>query len=158
MRIHVLIRETELDGTPEQVFPFFADARNLEALTPPLLRFRVVTPAPIAMARGTLIDYRLRIHGVPVRWRTRIEEWTPSVRFVDAQLRGPYAVWHHTHDFAARPGERTLMRDTVRYGVGYGPFGELAHRLLVARDVSAIFDHRAAAIGPLLRGYRAIHG
>jgi ligand-binding SRPBCC domain-containing protein len=150
MRVHVLVREQVLDGPPSTVFPFFADARNLEAITPPLLRFRVVTPEPIAMGRGTLIDYRLRIHGVPVRWRTRIEEWVPDVRFVDAQVRGPYAIWHHTHEFAPTDDGRTRMRDTVRYAVGFGPFGALAQRLLVARDVAAIFDHRAAAIGPLL--------
>ncbi len=157
MEVHVLTREQVLPGTPEEVFPFFADARNLEAITPPLLRFRVITPDPIEMGRGTLIDYRLRVHGVPIRWRTRIQEWTPSVRFVDAQLRGPYAIWHHTHEFAAEGADHTRMRDTVRYAVGFGPLGELANRLLVARDVAAIFDHRARAIGPLLEQARA-HG
>lgn len=155
MEMHVITREQELPGTPDEVFPFFTDARNLEAITPPLMRFRVVTPEPIEMRRGTLIEYRLRVHGVPLRWTTRIEEWVPSVRFVDAQLTGPYAVWHHTHEFAAVGSGRTRMRDTVRYSVGFGPLGELANRLLVARDVAAIFDHRARVIEPLLAGARA---
>lgn len=152
MEVHVLVREQVLDGTPAEVFPFFADAHNLEAITPPLLRFRVITPRPIPMRVGTLIEYRLRIHGLPVRWQTLIQDWTPGVRFVDTQLRGPYALWHHTHDFEPAPGDpgRTLMRDTVRYAIGFGPLGALAHRLFVRRDVEAIFTHRAQVIAPLL--------
>lgn len=150
MRIHTLRRIQELDGTPGDVFPFFADAFNLEAITPPLLRFRVVTPAPILMQAGTLIQYRLRLRGVPVTWRTLIQEWTPDRRFVDTQLSGPYALWHHTHTFDPLPGERTLMTDTVRYAIGLGPLGALAHRALVRRDVEAIFDFRRDALGPLL--------
>lgn len=150
MRVHVLHREQLLPHPPAAVFPFFADARNLEAITPPLLRFRVTTPEPITMAAGTLLDYRLSIHGIPVRWRTLIEDWAPPHRFVDRQLRGPYARWHHTHAFRPAPGGGTLMTDTVRYAIGYGPLGELARRLNVTRDVEQIFDHRAEAILPLL--------
>ena len=150
MKVHTLERAQELDGTPEEVFPFFADAHNLEAITPPLLRFRVLTPRPIDMHAGTLIEYRLRVHGLPVRWKTRIEEWLPSSRFVDRQLSGPYRLWHHTHEFTALPGERTLMTDVVRYSVGFGPAGEIARRLFVGRDVEEIFDYRAGVIGPLL--------
>lgn len=155
MRIHTLHRDQILDGTPDEVFPFFADALNLEALTPPLLRFRVITPGPIEMRVGTLIQYRLRVHGVPVRWRTLIQDWSPSRRFVDTQLSGPYALWHHTHEFEPLEGGRTRMTDVVRYAIGFGPLGELVHRALVRRDVEAIFDHRAEAIGPLLEGFRA---
>lgn len=151
MRIHTLRREQDLDGTPDEVFPFFADAFNLEALTPPLLRFRVITPGPIEMRAGTLIQYRLRLRGVPVSWKTLIQEWAPSRRFVDTQLSGPYALWHHTHTFDPLPGERTLMTDTVRYAIGFGPLGEAAHRTLVRRDVEAIFDYRREAIVPLLQ-------
>lgn len=150
MRIHTLRREQELDGTPGEVFPFFADAFNLEALTPPLLRFRVITPAPIEMRAGTLIQYRLRLRGVPVGWKTLIQEWSPSHRFVDTQLSGPYALWHHTHTFDPLPGERTLMTDVVRYAIGFGPLGEVAHRALVRRDVEAIFDYRRESIAGLL--------
>ncbi len=148
MRIHVLEREQRLPAPPEAVFGFFADARNLEAITPPLLRFRVITPDPIVMRVGTLIQYRLRLRGVPVNWLTTIQEWDPPHRFVDVQLRGPYALWHHTHDLRPDPTHPggTVMRDTVRYAIGFGPFGELAHRLLVKRDLDAIFDFRHAAV------------
>jgi hypothetical protein len=150
MRVHTLRCEQELDATPEEVFPFFADARNLEAITPPLLRFRVITPDPIAMSAGTLIQYRLRLRGIPVGWTTLIQDWEPPVRFTDVQLRGPYALWHHTHTFEALPHQRTLMTDTVRYAIGLGPLGEVAHRALVRRDVEAIFAYRREVIAPLL--------
>jgi ligand-binding SRPBCC domain-containing protein len=139
---HVLRREQRLDGSPADVFPFFADARNLEAITPPWLRFHVVTPRPIDMHAGTLIEYRLRLHGLPIRWLTRIEEWVPGERFVDAQVKGPYALWHHTHEFEPTRDGGTLMRDTVRYALPLGPLGEVAHRLFVARDLRRIFDYR----------------
>jgi ligand-binding SRPBCC domain-containing protein len=150
MRTHELRRELVLPGQPEEVFGFFADAANLEAITPPLLSFRVVTPAPIAMGVGTFIQYRLRVHGIPVRWDTLIQAWEPPHRFVDVQVRGPYALWHHTHELAALEGERTLMRDTVRYAVGFGSLGELAHRLVVRRDLEAIFAFRAQVVPGLL--------
>ena len=147
---HVLRREQRLPRPPEAVFPFFADAGNLEAITPAWLGFRIVTPRPIEMRVGALIEYRLRLHGVPVSWLTRIEEWEPGVRFVDAQLTGPYRLWHHTHEFRAHPEGGTVMTDTVRYALPYGPLGALAHRVLVRRDVERIFDYRAQAVPPLL--------
>jgi hypothetical protein len=122
----------------EEVFPFFADAGNLERLTPPWLRFRILTPRPIEMRPGALVDYRLRVHGLPLGWRTRIEAWEPPHRFVDVQLRGPYRLWHHTHTFEARDGG-TLCRDLVRYAV---PGGALVDRLLVRRDIERIFAYR----------------
>ncbi len=151
MRIHVLAREQRLPGVPEDVFGFFADARNLAAITPPLLRFRVVTPDPIEMRVGALIQYRLRVRGVAVSWLTSIQAWEPPHRFVDQQVRGPYALWHHTHEFVPAPdGDGTVMRDTVRYAIGFGPFGELAHRALVRRDLQRIFDFRAERVPALL--------
>ncbi len=150
LRTHVLHREQRLDGAPEEVFGFFADAKNLEAITPPLLRFSVITPGPIAMRFGTLIEYRLRVRGAPVSWLTSIQAWEPPHRFVDMQVQGPYALWHHTHTFAADGPQHTRMTDTVRYAVGFGPLGELAHRLVVRRDVERIFAHRARVLGPLL--------
>jgi ligand-binding SRPBCC domain-containing protein len=139
---HTLRREQRLPGAPETVFPFFADAGNLEAITPPWLGFEIVTPRPIAMGVGTLIEYRLRLHGLPISWLTRIEAWEPGVRFVDAQLTGPYRLWHHTHEFEPDGAGGTLMRDTVRYALPLGPLGEIAHRLFVARDLERIFDFR----------------
>ncbi len=106
---HTLRREQTLPGTPDEVFPFFADAGNLEAITPPYLRFEIVTPRPIEMGEGTLIEYKLRLHGLPISWLTRIEVWEPGVRFVDQQMRGPYALWHHTHEFEANGDGTTLM-------------------------------------------------
>jgi ligand-binding SRPBCC domain-containing protein len=146
MAIHTLRREQVLDAAPDDVFAFFADARNLEAITPPLLRFQVVTPGPIDMRVGTFIQYRLRLHGVPLRWDTLIQAWEPPHRFVDVQVRGPYRLWHHTHEVQPAGDGRSLMRDTVRYDVGFGPLGELARRLLVGRDLEAIFDYRAKAV------------
>jgi len=149
--IHVLRREQRLEAPPETVFPFFADARNLETITPPLLRFRLLTPEPIAMGPGTFLQYALRIHGVPVRWDTLIQEWEPPLRFVDVQVRGPYRLWHHTHELVALDGGRaTLMRDTVRYAVGFGALGEVALRAVVARDVAAIFAYRAERVPDLV--------
>jgi len=146
----ILRREQRLSGPPEQVFGFFAQPRNLEPMTPPLLRFRVVTPEPIEMGRGTLIRYRLRVHGVPVRWLTEITEWEPPHRFVDEQIAGPYALWHHTHTFEPIGDGDTLMRDVVRYRIGFGPLGSFADRLIVRRDVERIFDFRARRIPALL--------
>jgi ligand-binding SRPBCC domain-containing protein len=139
---HTLTREQRLPAPPDEVFPFFADAGNLEAITPPWLNFHIVTPRPIDMRVGTLIEYRLTLHRVPVAWLTRIEEWVPGERFVDAQIHGPYALWHHTHEFEP-DGDGTLMRDTVRYALPFGPLGEIARRAFVARDLQRIFDFRA---------------
>lgn len=121
-----------------EVFGFFAEARNLETLTPTWLKFKVLTPAPIAMRAGTLIDYRIRVHGMPIRWRTEIAEWEPPHQFVDLQLRGPYTLWHHTHTFEERRGG-TLCLDRVRYRP-HG--GALINWLFVRRDVERIFQYR----------------
>ncbi len=121
-----------------EIFPFFGEARNLETLTPPWVRFEVLTPAPIAMRAGTLIDYRIRIHGLPVRWRTEIAVWDPPRRFIDVQIRGPYRLWEHTHRFEEKDGG-TLCLDDVRYR----PLGgALVDWLFVRRDVEKIFAYR----------------
>jgi len=148
MKVHKLEREQFLPHPVEQVFPFFADARNLERITPPLLGFRVLGEEPIEMRAGALIQYKLRVHGLPVDWLTRIEEWEPNTRFVDSQLVGPYRLWHHTHTFEERGGG-TLMRDTVRYAMPIWPFGELAMPL-VRRDLASIFDFRRDNVEGLL--------
>jgi ligand-binding SRPBCC domain-containing protein len=145
MRAHLLERSQRLARPPEEVFPFFADAFNLQAITPAWLHFRVLTPEPVTMAAGTLLEYRLRLHGVPLRWLTRIEVWEPPVRFVDVQVRGPYRLWHHTHSFEPA-GDGTLMGDRVRYALPLGPLGELAHAVLVRRDLERIFAFRHAAV------------
>lgn len=130
----------------DEVFDFFADAYNLERITPPFLRFAVLTPAPIEMAPGTLIDYRLRLHGIPIRWRTEITAWEPPHRFVDEQRRGPYRQWIHTHTFR-ETSEGTSIADRVAYVV---PGGSLIDRLFVRRDVERIFGFRQDAIENIL--------
>jgi ligand-binding SRPBCC domain-containing protein len=156
MKVFTLSREQLLPGGPDEVFSFFADARNLEAITPPLLRFEVVTPGEIPMRVGTLIQYRLTLRGIGVNWLTSIQEWDPPWRFVDVQVRGPYAVWHHTHEFAAAGGGKdTIMRDTVRYAIGFGPLGAVAARAFVHRDVASIFDFRRHAVVPALMALSA---
>ena len=137
----------------EDSFSFFADAYNLEALTPPWLRFRILTPRPIPMRKGTTIEYVLTTRRLPVRWRTEIVEWEPGRRFVDRQVKGPFRLWEHTHAFEERP-DGTLIRDTVLYRMPYGPLGEVAHRVLVARDLERVFDYRRDAIDRLLVGRR----
>lgn len=146
MRIHVLERSQRIERPLEEVFPFYADAGNLERITPPWLGFEVTTPRPIEMRVGALIAYRLKLHGVPVSWRTRIEAWEPPHRFIDAQLSGPYALWHHTHTFRADGAGATILGDRVRYAIPFGPLGEAARTLFVERDLDRIFDYRRDAV------------
>jgi len=138
----VLEASQALPRPPADVFPFFADARNLERITPPWLRFRIRTPMPIEMHVGALIEYSLRLRGVPIGWRTEITAWNPPVRFVDEQQRGPYRWWVHEHRFEPIEGG-TLATDRVEYGV---PGGRLANRLLVGRDLARIFEYRQAVL------------
>jgi hypothetical protein len=138
----------------DEVFAFFADAANLEAITPPFLRFRILTPTPVEMRPGARIEYALSIFGVPLRWDTRITDWQPGVRFVDEQESGPYALWRHTHEFESQ-GDATLVRDVVEYAVPLGPLGQVAHVLFVERALDRIFDFRRDAIARLLGHARA---
>ncbi len=143
--IRTLERTQVVPASLEEVFAFFAEARNLERITPPLLRFRVLTPGPIEMRAGARIDYRLRLHGLPIRWRTLIERWEPGVMFVDRQLSGPYRLWVHTHTFAEHE-HGTLVGDSVRYQLPLGPIGDAAHAVIVRRDLQKIFDFRRDAV------------
>ena len=145
------LRTAQLLPRPrEEVFAFFAAAENLEVLTPPWLGFQILTPLPLAMRQGTLLDYRIRLHRIPIRWRTEITAWEPPHGFVDEQLRGPYRLWVHEHTFEEIPGGSggiggiggtggTRVADRVRYAV---PGGRLVNRLLVARDLKKIFEYR----------------
>jgi ligand-binding SRPBCC domain-containing protein len=132
-----------------EVFAFFSNAANLEVITPPFLRFRIVTPQPVEMRAGARIDYRLSLWGVPLRWRTLITCYEPDARFIDEQQAGPYAYWHHLHEFEAE-GDGTRMRDEVTYRLPFGPLGSLAHALVVERQLRTIFDYRERAIPGLL--------
>ena len=149
MSIHRLQRRQRVDAPLERVFAFFARAQNLERITPPWLRFEVTTPEPIEMGVGTLIDYRLHLHRIPLRWTSRIEEWQPGRGFVDRQLRGPYQLWHHRHWFEA-DGDATIVGDEVHYALPLGRLGDLALPLFVARDLGRIFDYRHHAVSLLL--------
>jgi len=129
-----------------EIFPFFADAANLADITPPWLAFRILTPQPLTIGVGTLIDYALRLHGIPIRWRTAITAWEPPERFVDEQVAGPYRLWQHEHRFEERDGV-TLALDVVRYRPRGGPLAAP----LVGHDLRRIFAFRQAAIARLMR-------
>jgi ligand-binding SRPBCC domain-containing protein len=143
--VRVLVWEQWLPHAAQEVWPFFCDAHNLEDITPPFLAFRVLGMSTPAIGAGTLIDYRLKLNGIPIAWQTRIDTWDPPRRFIDLQAKGPYALWHHTHDFITIGGG-TLMRDTVRYRLPAGWLGALASGSKVAGDVERIFDFRSRKI------------
>jgi len=153
----VLRREQRLEVGLEPAFGFFSRAENLEAITPPWLRFEITTPPPIVMRAGTRIRYSLSLRGIRVGWLTEIEEWDPPRGFVDRQLEGPYALWHHTHSFGAVDERHTTMVDVVRYGHRFGPLDSIAEHLVVRRDLKRIFDYRRDAIAALITDH-AVQG
>ena len=138
----------EVELPRDEVFEFFTDAFNLQKITPPDVRFRVLTPAPIELRKGMRIDYRLTVFRVAFHWRTVFTLWEPPVRFVDEQECGPYRSWVHSHEFSDLGGV-TLVRDRVRYELPWLPLGELAHPM-VRRKLEHIFDFRQAKIQRLL--------
>ena len=140
-RTYVLKQQQVVPRPLDEVFAFFANPANLQTLTPESLHFQITTPQPIEMRAGTIIDYRLRLFGIPFSWRTLIESFEPMRRFVDVQAKGPYRSWRHTHEFAAVP-DGTHVRDTVNYELPLGPLGGLAHGLFVRRSLTKIFDYR----------------
>ena len=150
-RVHVLQRRQRLELPAERAFEFFAQARNLAVITPPWMGFDVITPEPIEMRPGALIDYRLKLHGVPVRWRTRIEVWEPPVRFIDVQVSGPYALWEHTHTFERDGEQGVVIGDHVRYAIPLGLLGRIAHAAFVKRDLERVFDYRERAVAERLQ-------
>ncbi len=147
--VHRLERSQLVRRRRPEVFAFFANPENLDAITPDDLRFRIVTPRPIAMRAGATIEYRLRLLGIGFGWLTRIEEFEPEERFVDVQVKGPYRTWRHTHLVRDRP-DGTLVLDRVEYELPAGLVGEAAHALFVRRRLAHIFDYRAKRIGALL--------
>lgn len=150
----LLLSEQYLPLTPEELFPFFADAKNLEAITPPSMSFHIESMSPETMGEGTLIDYRLKVHGIPMHWTTRIERWAPPHEFVDVQLKGPYALWSHTHRFE-KLGAGTLMTDQVFYRLPFGFFGWLGGSALVNGDLAKIFGFRRKVIDERYGGSRS---
>ncbi len=139
MKIRELRRELRLPCPLSEIFPFFAEAANLEALTPSWLKFQILSPRPIPIQLGTLIDYRIVVRSIPFRWQSEITVWEPPHRFVDEQRRGPYRFWQHEHEFVECDGE-TIIDDTVRYAVS---FDFIVHRLFVRPETERIFDFRS---------------
>jgi ligand-binding SRPBCC domain-containing protein len=153
--VHVLHREQALPLAKEELFPFFCDARNLARITPPELGFRFEV-LPAEMRVGAEIAYRLRLWGVPFRWRTRVTAWDPPHGFVDEEISGPFAVWRHSHAFRAAPdGAGTTMDDLVEYALPLAPIGEVAH-FLVRRQLERIFDYRREVVEELFGGMRSL--
>lgn len=148
MKMHTLTREQFVPADRDEVFAFFARPENLSRLTPPGLGFVILTPRPVAMEPGALIDYTIRVFGFRLRWTTLISEIDPGRSFVDEQSKGPYSSWRHTHLFGEAPGG-TVVRDEVRYALPLGPIGELAHALAVKRRLRSIFDFRERAIAEI---------
>lgn len=138
MKTFRLRKQIWLPQPREKVFGFFSDPQNLDRLTPQWLKFKILTATPLVMAPGTLLDYRLRLRGIPIRWRSEITAWEPPGRFVDKQIRGPYSLWVHEHLFETKDNG-TLVTDNVEYAV---PAGKLVQQLLVAPDLERIFDYR----------------
>lgn len=149
MAEHTLTRSLKLDLPRPEVFDFFADAGNLERITPPEINFNIVTPLPINVEQGTLIDYTLTLRGIPLKWRTEISVWDPPCRFVDQQLRGPYTQWIHSHIFTETDDGGTLIEDEVRYRLPLEPLGDIAH-FLVRSELDRIFDFRQEAVAAIL--------
>lgn len=143
--MYLLENEQRVGASLEEVFAFFGRPENLGRITPGWLGFEILTPSPIPMREGALIDYEVKLGPLPTRWRSLITTFDPPHRFVDEQLQGPYDFWHHTHEFAA-DGDGTLIRDVVRYRMPFGPFGRLARALFVRRQLEAIFAHRRRVI------------
>jgi len=149
-RVCVFESSEVVQASLPRVFSFFSDPANLEALTPPALDFRILTPRPVEMRRGCILDYQLRLRGFPLRWKTLVERWEPQTRFIDVQLRGPYLLWRHRHDFVPADGG-VAVRDRVEYALPLAPLSDLALRT-VAADLRRIFDYRRARLPALLQG------
>ena len=130
-----------------EVFSFFSDPQNLSKITPPWVGFKILTPAPVVMGTGTLIDYEVRLHHIPMRWRSEITEWMPPYRFCDVQLKGPYSYWRHVHSFAESNGG-TLVSDDIEYSIPFGwmPGASLIEALFVKPELERIFTHRGVAL------------
>ena len=140
-----IYRRQAVRGTMEEVFPFFRDPFNLERLTPPWLRFRILDATDSPIRAGTVIRYRLSLCGLPFAWIARIAEFEEGVGFADEQVAGPYRTWYHRHRFV-QEGDRVVIEDVVDYDLGWGPIGAVVHRGVVRRQLEGIFDYRARAV------------
>ncbi|MGI8469538.1 MAG: SRPBCC family protein [Pyrinomonadaceae bacterium] len=151
MSEHILKRSLTLDTTIEKVFAFFADAGNLECITPPELNFKIInTTSPIDIKKGALIDYKLKLRGFPLTWKTIISVWNPPFEFVDEALKSPYKQWLHRHTFTELETNKTLIEDEVRYRLPLEPLGDLAH-WFARRELDYIFDFRQKTVAKILQ-------
>lgn len=151
MKEELVLVTQDLPRPRSEVFPFFADPANLQRLTPPWLHFQVLTPEPLPRGEGAVFEYRLKVRGLPIRWRTLIETYEDGVKFVDRQIAGPYALWHHTHRFEDLPDGGTRITDQVRYKVGWGLIGRIVTALWVRRDIERIFAYRKQVLAELFK-------
>jgi ligand-binding SRPBCC domain-containing protein len=149
MAEYILTRSLTLDLPRKQVFDFFSDAANLERITPPQLNFHIITPQPLELKQGALIDYKLSMHGIPMTWRTEISVWNPPHSFTDRQLSGPYKQWIHRHTFIELSENKTLIEDEVKYRLPLEPVGDVAH-FFVRSELDKIFDYRQKAVAEIL--------
>jgi ligand-binding SRPBCC domain-containing protein len=152
MKVRILERTQIVRRPLDETFKFFSDPLNLERLTPAFLKFRFLTPPPAEVRPGTVIDYQIRLYGVPVHWRTQIEVVEAPNRFVDVQEKGPYALWRHSHSFRDIGDGATEMKDRVEYAMPMGVLGEIAYRLFVARSLKEIFDYRERELAAVMGG------
>lgn len=145
MAEHILERKQIIERPREEVFEFFADAGNLQKITPPELNFQILTPQPIDIKKGTFIDYQLKLRGIPITWKTEITQWNPPHDFVDTALKSPYKQWIHLHRFTVGERGETIMEDIVRYRLPLEPLGDIAH-FYVKKELKYIFDYRRQVI------------
>lgn len=153
MREELYLCTQDLQRPRAEVFAFFADPSNLQALTPPWLHFEVLTPEPLPIGENAVFEYSLRVRGFPIRWKTLIETYEEGFRFVDRQVSGPYALWHHTHLFKDLGNGGTRIVDRVRYRVGLGPFGRVITALWVRKDIERIFHYRKQALAERFQSF-----
>ena len=149
MKIYELNKTQYIQRSIEEVFSFFEKAENLALITPGKLAFKILTPTPISMVKGTLIDYTIRLMGIPIHWRTLITKYNPPHEFVDEQIKGPYKFWHHTHTFKVIDGG-VQINDSVRYGIPMGILGQLVHQVWIKKNLENIFEYRKTVIDKLL--------
>jgi hypothetical protein len=150
VRVHLLERTQRVELPVEEAFAFYGDPANLEPLTPPWLHFSLTEATEGEMRQGTRLAYRLRLHGIPIHWRSLIQSWDSPRGFVDVQTKGPYSLWEHTHTFEPDGDGATTIGDHVRYAIPLGPLGAAAHALFVRRDLERIFDFRRDALARLV--------
>lgn len=145
MKLYTLTRTQCIPRPLEEAFSFFSRPENLALITPSSLKFQMLTPPPLEMKEGAVIDYTVRPFGLPIRWTTLITDYKPPFRFADLQLRGPYAYWHHAHTFS-ETDDGTLMMDEIHYALPFGPLGRLVHTIAVRHQLQGIFDHRQSVL------------